>query len=119
MSPTVSTVHPKFTPGSPAQVDHETAVRVAHEEIVAWVDANPGISAERNPCGPLGYPCIGEEFVKGRPELREIVVTYSDDRGWRYAYDVITDENWRVRLSDVSAEHPFGPREKRVAFEVP
>lgn len=106
MSSTVYSVHPRHTPGSPAQVDPKTADRVARNEISAWVDSQRGafgIELRQN-----GYPKPGSESLRV-DGLREVVIAYLDENGWRHIYDVITGESWSVRLRDVNPEHPWGP----------
>lgn len=75
-------VAPRFTPGSPAQVDEDTARRVAIEERDAY---------ERAKDGTMGTADAVRAASMG---LRGIVYTLTERRGGWDVHDLLTDEHF-------------------------
>lgn len=84
---TMYQVRPRYTPGSPAQVDRETAVRVAIEEARAYEQTLTGVYG-------------AEEVERARREgLDGIAEAYVEGKGGFHVHDLITDKRWLRRFT--------------------
>lgn len=88
-------VRPRYTPGSPAQVDRETALRVAVEEARAY---------ERTLTGVFG----AEETERARREgLGGIAESFSEAKSGFHVHDLITDKRWLRRFTGPKVHCPM------------
>lgn len=93
--PPIYHVAPRYTPGSPAQVDHETADRVAREEASAF----------------LAGPAEEERGIEG------IVYATTELRGTMFVEDLMTQQWYAVPLKYWQG-HQWYARTDRARFEI-
>lgn len=99
MNPVYYHVAPRYTPGSPAQVDKLLALRVAHEEMEFYAFAMSGV--------------LGPDRKKVAEErgLAEIVWSTMETRGQMYYEDLITGKTWMRKVHPKTQQ--LGPRVNR------